>query len=220
MPDRNAPRPRNPDPRTRKSTGPTSGGSRDQRNPITIVSGLPRSGTSLMMQMLAAGGLPLLTDGQRAADPDNPRGYFELEAVKRTKQDPSWLAEAPGRAVKMVHLLLRDLPADRSYRVILMKRRLEEVVRSQQAMLDRTGKTGAPLPPEKLIAAFQSQYRRIETWLAGQDNFDVLYISYNELIADPAPAIAAVNAFLGGTLDEQAMRTVVDASLYRQRSEK
>ncbi|MDY7108813.1 MAG: sulfotransferase [Planctomycetota bacterium] len=186
---------------------------------ITIVSGLPRSGTSLMMQMLAAGGLPPLTDGQRAADPDNPKGYYELEAVKRTKHDPSWLDDAPGRVVKMVHLLLYDLPADRSYRIVFMKRDLEEVVRSQQAMLARTGQTGAQLPPEKLIAAFQSQYRKIETWLAQQDNFDLLSISYNDLIADPAPAIAALNAFLGGELDEQAMRNAVDAGLYRQRSD-
>jgi hypothetical protein len=117
----------------------------------------------------------------------------------------------------MVHLLLRDLPADRSYRVIFMKRRLEEVVRSQQAMLDRTGKTGAQMPPEKLIAAYESQYRRIEAWLAEQGNFEAIGVSYNELIADPALPIAAVNAFLGGDLDEQAMRNAVDASLYRQR---
>ena len=199
MPGNDAPNPRSP------------------REFITIVSGLPRSGTSLMMQMLAAGGLPPLTDGQRTADADNPRGYFELEAVKRTKEDPSWLDDAPGKVVKMVHLLLRDLPADRFYRVIFMKRRLEEVVRSQQAMLDRTGKTGAQMPPDKLIAAFESQYRRIEAWLAGQDNFEVIYIDYNELIADPAPSIGALSAFLGGDLDEAAMRSAVDASLYRQR---
>jgi hypothetical protein len=98
---------------------------------ITIVSGLPRTGTSLMMQMIHAGGIPALTDKVRASDEDNPKGYFELEAVKRTKKDDSWLAEAAGRVVKMVHLLLYDLPVNHQYRVVFMRRELREVVRSQ-----------------------------------------------------------------------------------------
>src|SRR5262245_41311102 len=106
---------------------------------VTVVSGLPRSGTSLMMQMLAAGGMAVLTDELRGPDPDNPRGYYEFEPVKRTRHDPSWLVGAPGKAVKLVHLLLYDLPAEYSYRVIFMKRRLSEVLASQRAMLDRQG---------------------------------------------------------------------------------
>ncbi len=183
----------------------------------TIVSGLPRSGTSLMMQMIHSGGLPALTDKVRAGDEDNPRGYFELEAVKKTKKDPSWLDETPGRVVKMVHLLLYDLPGDRSYRVVFMTRHLREVVRSQGVMLRRRGTTGADLTPEQLITAYKGQLARIRQWLDEQANFQVHYTSYNDLMADPSASVAAVNAFLGGGLDVDAMLRNVDPKLYRQR---
>ncbi len=183
----------------------------------TIVSGLPRSGTSLMMQMIHGGGLPALTDKVRAGDEDNPRGYYELEAVKKTKQDPSWLDETPGRVVKMVHLLLYDLPGDRSYRVVFMTRLLREVVRSQGVMLQRRGTTGADLTPEQLIKAYEGQLARIQRWLDEQPNFQVHYTSYNDLMADPSSAAAAVNDFLGGGLDVDAMLSNVDPKLYRQR---
>ncbi|MCK4871204.1 MAG: sulfotransferase domain-containing protein [Phycisphaerales bacterium] len=186
--------------------------------PITIVSGLPRSGTSLMMQLLDAGGIPVLADAIRAADDDNPKGYYEFEPVKKTKTDPSWLDQAPGKVVKMVHLLLYDLPADRSYHVVFVKRDLAEVVRSQRVMLDRRGQAGAKLPDEKLIAVFESQYRKIEAYLADRQNFHVLQVSYNDLMHDPSPEIDQLNAFLGGDLDTAAMRRVVDPALYRQRS--
>src|SRR5512135_2888827 len=122
---------------------------------VTIVSGLPRSGTSLMMQMLQAGGLSLLTDQRRTADKHNPRGYFEYEAVKQTGADVSWLEKAGGRAVKVIHLLLRHLPADRQYRVIFMLRDLREVVASQRAMLKDSGRTGALIPDDKLAGVFE-----------------------------------------------------------------
>jgi LPS sulfotransferase NodH len=185
---------------------------------ITIVSGLPRSGTSLMMQMLEGGGLKSLTDNVRASDEDNPRGYFELEAVKRTKQDPSWLDQAAGRVVKMVHVLLYDLPQDRAYRVLFMKRDLREVVRSQGVMLKRRGADGANLTDEQLISAYEGQLAKIESWLADQPGFDVLYISYNDLMADPARAATDVNRFLGGPLDEEQMLRHVDPALHRQRA--
>ncbi len=114
-----------------------------------------------MMQMLEAGGVPALTDHVRARDDDNPRGYFELEAVKRTKRDSAWLAASAGRAVKMVHLLLYDLPAERAYRVIFMRRNLEEVVRSQGRMLKRRGTRGAELSDEQLIMAYEDQLRKM-----------------------------------------------------------
>ncbi len=184
---------------------------------ITIVSGLPRSGTSLMMQMIDAGGLPALTDRLRTRDQDNPRGYFELEAVKRTKIDDSWLREASGRVVKMVHLLLYDLPPDRSYRVIFMRRELGEVVRSQAVMLQRRGTAGASLTDEQLVKAYEGQLAKIESWLQEQPNFTVNVVSYNDMMADPTPAAAAVNQFLGGGLDVAAMLGNIDPSLYRQR---
>ncbi len=185
---------------------------------IIIVSGLPRSGTSVMMQMVDSGGVPALTDEVRARDEDNPRGYYELEAVKRTSKDPSWLDEASGRVVKMVHLLLYDLPADRSYRVVFMKRTLTEVVRSQDVMLTRRGTTGANLSAEQLIRAYEGQLEKVESWLAGRANFDVHYVSYNQLMAEPAAAVEAVNGFLGGGLDTAGMLSVVDPALYRQRA--
>jgi len=184
---------------------------------ITIVSGLPRSGTSLMMQMIDAGGLSAITDRVRTSDQDNPRGYFELEAVKRTRTDGSWLSEAGGHVVKMVHLLLYDLPADRSYRVIFMRRDLGEVVRSQALMLRRRGTDGASLTDDQLMKAYEGQLAKIQSWLGGQPNFTVHLVSYNDLMADPAPAANAVNEFMGGGLDVAAMLQTIDPSLYRQR---
>lgn len=186
-------------------------------DPITIVSGLPRSGTSLMMQMLEAGGLPALTDGARAGDDDNPRGYYELEAAKRIKRGTAWLADAPGRVVKLVHALLEHLPGGHEYRVVFMRRDLREVVLSQRVMLERLGAEGANLTPEQLISAFQGQLRRVDAWLAERPHFSVLNVSYNELITDPAPVATAVNRFLGGGLDEAPMVACVDPALYRQR---
>jgi hypothetical protein len=184
---------------------------------ITVVSGLPRSGTSLMMQMLAAGGMPILSDGSRPPDEDNPRGYFELEAVKTTRQDSSWLAAASGKAVKIIHLLLYDLPSANTYRVLFLKRKLDEVLASQQVMLDRLHKKGASLPDAQLARVYQGQLDRLEQWLSGQTNFSVLYISYNDLILEPALACDRINHFLDGRLDAAALQKVVDPSLYRQR---
>lgn len=184
---------------------------------ITIVSGLPRSGTSMMMQMLEAGGVPPLTDALRHADADNPRGYYEFEPVKRTRQDPAWVADAPGRAIKVVHVLLRDLPADHDYRVILMRRRMAQVLASQQTMLQRQGRRGADLPPARLAEVFESQMRQTGQWLDAQPNFAVLPIDYGALIADPGPPTDQINTFLGGTLDVAAMRRAIDPELFRQR---
>jgi hypothetical protein len=189
-----------------------------ERDYVTVVSGLPRSGTSVMMQMLVAGGLAPLSDGARTADEDNPRGYLELEAVKRTRQDPSWLAAAAGKVVKVIHLLLRDLPADRQYRVIFLRRSVAEVVASQRAMLARSGRQGANLPDDKLAAVFEAQVRETEGWLARQPNFRLLAVEHRDLIQRPAEMARAVNEFLGGGLDEAAMAAVVDPALYRQRA--
>ena len=184
---------------------------------ITVVSGLPRSGTSLMMQVLDAGGLPPLTDAARTADEDHPRGYYEFEAVKRTKQDPTWLADAGGKAVKMVHLLLPDLPAGYTYRVVLMQRDLAEVLASQRKMLDRHGRRGAAMPDEQLAGLFRGQLARVKSWLAAQPNCTVLEVSYNDLVANPSAGAHAINSFLGGTLDETKMAAAIDPSLYRNR---
>lgn len=184
---------------------------------VTIVSGLPRSGTSLMMQMIAAGGIPPLTDEVRTADEDNPRGYYEYEPVKKTKEDPSWLEQARGKVVKMVYRLLHDLPKGYHYRVVFTLRKLEEVIASQNVMLQRRQKAGGGLSDEKLREVFAAEIDRTRQWLAEQPNFEVLYVDYNELIRDPAPQVARINEFLGGQLDTAAMAAAVDPTLYRQR---
>ena len=188
-----------------------------QRAFVTVVSGAPRSGTSMMMRMLAAGGLPPLTDGRRAPDRDNPHGYFEFEPVKRTREDPSWLADATGHAVKMVHVLLADLPADRSYRVILMRRRLDEVVASQRLMLERLGRDPGKLSDARKAEIFAAQLDETERRLRAQPNFACLAVDYNELVLDPRPPAESVSQFLGGGLDVLAMCAVVDPNLYRNR---
>lgn len=188
---------------------------------ITVVSGLPRSGTSLLMQTLAAGGVPPLTDDRRAPDDSNPRGYLELEVVKRLKADRSWLPEARGKAVKIIHLLLGDLAAasdgQQEFRVVMMRRPVEEVVASQRAMLARQGKAGAALPDAQLGKMFLDQLERVERLLATKPEFQVCTVQYPMLVADPAAETARINAFLGGGLDETAMAQAVDPALYRER---
>ena len=188
-----------------------------QQGYITIVSGLPRSGTSMMMQMLEAGGMPALTDGLRAADADNPAGYYELERGKKIRDDKSWLPSARGKAVKMIYALLYDLPAGYEYRVLMMRRNVDEVVASQARMLERTGRAGANLPPEKLKAVFTEHMTKVSTWLSTQPRFAVLDVDYNAMLTDPGPGIAAVNALLDARLDAQAMAAVVNPALYRNR---
>ena len=188
------------------------------RSFLTIVSGLPRSGTSLMMKMLEAGGMPVLVDNVREADVDNPRGYYEFEPVKQTKADATWVAGAVGKAVKMVYLLLLDLPAGYDYRVIFMRRNLDEVLASQKSMLGRLGKT-SPLDDARMAALFRDQLARFDAWAVSRPNFTLLDVSYNGMVTDPAPLAREVDRFLGGGLDVDAMTRVVDPSLYRNRSD-
>ena len=184
---------------------------------VVIVSGLPRSGTSMMMQMIEAGGVPVLSDAKRSADDDNPRGYYEYEPVKATRKDAAWVAAAVGKVVKVVHLLLMDLPVDHRYRVVFMRRPLEEVLASQAKMLQRQGQSGANLAPDRLAKAFGQQLDKVANWLTGQSNFDVLYVEHGQVLTDPQTQAARINQFLGGALDEAAMAAVADPALYRQR---
>ena len=184
---------------------------------VTVVSGLPRSGTSMMMMMVEAGGVPILTDQVRTADQENPRGYYEFEPVKKTRTDASWVARSVGKAVKVVHLLVHDLPAAYHYRVVLMRRDLDEVLASQKAMLGRQGRTGADLSPEKLAEIFRSQMDELIDWLAGQANFKVLEVTYGDVVDRPRQEAERVNELLGGGLDVDAMAAAVDPALHRQR---
>lgn len=171
----------------------------------------------MMMQMIDRGGIPALTDEIRQADEDNPKGYYEFEPVKRTKQDASWLEAANGKVVKMVYRLLYDLPHDREYRIVFMRRRLEEVIASQDLMLERSGKQGGALGQAQLLKTFAAELNKVYAWLAEQPNFKVLYVTYNDMVSEPAPLVNAINEFLGGGLDSAAMNKVVDPALYRQR---
>ncbi len=184
-------------------------------NEIVIVSGLPRSGTSLMCQMLDNGGIEVLTDSIRTPDTDNPRGYYELEKVKKIKSDASWLPEARGKAFKMVSQLLLDLPATEHYRVIFLKRDLEEILDSQEKMLARLGRAAAPR--DQIRPAFAAHLGRIFRWLGEQPHVALLNVDYQGLIERPAEMAEAVIAFIGGRADPSRMAASVDPTLYRNR---
>jgi hypothetical protein len=187
---------------------------------IVIVSGLPRSGTSLMMQMLAAAGIPPFTDGQRTADDDNPRGYFELEQVKRLKQDSGWLADARGKAVKVVSQHVFDLPATERYRIVFMQRDLDEVLASQETMIARNG--GKAAPRATMRTAFTAHLAKLDAWLAGQPHVSVLRVNYAALVAAPEAHAAALATFLDKVaehpIDQAAAAAAVDSRLYRNRA--
>jgi hypothetical protein len=184
---------------------------------VTVVSGLPRSGTSLMMQMLQAGGMQLLTDGQRTPDEHNPQGYFEHEGVKHSRNDSSWLEQAGGKVVKVIHLLLPHLPAGRNYRVIFMVRDLEEVITSQRVMLKQQGRAAATMTDGALADVFKKQLATARQWLAARSNFRVLYVNHRDVIEHPPVVAEQINLFLGGNLVVASMAGVVHPALYRQR---
>lgn len=188
----------------------------DPEETITIVSGLPRSGTSMMMQMLGAGGLECVTDKEREADTDNPRGYLEDERVKQLRRDASWLGEAKGKAIKIIAQLLRFLPAEWHYRVIFVEREIDEVLASQAKMLEHRDQKGGNLSDQRLKAVFTNQVRQVKIHLANQ-KIPTLYISHRDALGDPPGVASRANAFLGGALNESAMIGVVDPKLYRQR---
>jgi hypothetical protein len=185
---------------------------------VTVVSGLPRSGTSMMMKMLAAGGKTLMSDGIRRADEDNPGGYFECEKVKKLKVDNTWLAQAAGKAVKVVSRLLNDLPADCAYQVIFMQRNLDEILASQAQMLRRLGQPAGDADDREMRDLFIGHLRDVENWLSQQSRFSVLYINYNQILVEPRVQSLAVKRFLGGELNVDQMAAVVDEGLYRQRA--
>ncbi len=186
---------------------------------ITVVSGLPRSGTSMMVKMLAAGGIEPLTDGLREADDDNPNGYFELERVKKLREgDTAWLKAAPGKSIKVISALLEYLPQGYQYRVLFMQRNLGEVLASQRQMLLNRGEASDPASDEQMARRYLSHLEEVDAWLKTRRDIDALYVPYNRMVQDPLPYIQQVNAFLGGKLDVEAMARVVDPKLYRKRS--
>lgn len=185
---------------------------------VTIVSGLPRSGTSMMMQMLDAGGIEPLTDEIRTADVSNPKGYYEFERVKQLpKGDYEWLDEANGKAVKVISALLTDLPPLYDYKIIFVQREIEEVLRSQTKMLIKDGKPTDQISDEELAELYRQHLQSVKTWVGSQDNIEIHYTSYNDLLTAPEAPLQAINRFLDKRLNVEQMLRVIDASLYRNR---
>ena len=192
----------------------------NQGEPIIVVSGLPRSGTSMMMRMLEAGGVGILSDQQRGADIDNPKGYFELERIKHLEKeiDKSYLREGRGKAVKAISFLIKELPDDNDYRVIFMRRDLDEVISSQEKMIARLDQGDTSAQSESMKEAYRNDIVRTRLLCKNRPNFELIEVHYKAAVEDPAHASRAVNEFLGGGLDEAAMRAAIDAALYRNRS--
>ena len=170
-----------------------------------------------MMQMLVAGGMTAVSDGERQADADNPKGYLEWERIKQLPKDPSLIADAEGKVVKVISQLLLSLPAGHEYRVIFMQRPLPEVMASQEEMLRRRGTHDPSVDTTAVVNAFRDHLYKVHSWLSAQPNVKVLRLPYHQVLQDPAGAAASIAAFLGATLDVEAMARQVDATLYRQR---
>jgi predicted ATPase len=185
---------------------------------IIIVSGLPRSGTSMMMKMLAEGGLPTVVDSLRQADEDNPNGYFEIEASKSLKDgEKKWLYDAQGKVVKVISYLLEFLPDDLSYDIIFMEREISEVLASQRKMLQRRNETSA-LSDAEMEAQFREHLRAVKYWTARKSNMRILFVKYSEMVKAPENLCRSIADFLELPLNLEAMQSVPSQSLYRNRS--
>ena len=190
----------------------------ENKDYIIVVSGLPRSGTSMMMKMLEAGGQPIMTDHLREADANNPNGYYEFERVKELPNgDHGWLPEAGGKVVKIVTGLIMELPSDYKYKVIFMQRAMKEVLSSQKKMLGRLGKEDDRVEDDKMKKIYQEHLKQVNAWIAKQPNIEVLYVNYNTMLGAPLESLQKVNEFLGGEMDVNVMAGVVNKELYRER---
>ena len=188
--------------------------------PVIVVSGLPRSGTSMAMQMLEAAGVPVMTDGVREAGEDNPRGYYEDERVKdlhRDEVDRSWVRDARGKAVKIISFLLKDLPDTNNYKVIFMKRALPEVLASQKKMLERRNEKDES-GDERMLELWENHLWRAAYLLKHAAHFETLEVAYSDVIADPLREARRIRDFLGLNAAPETMAAAVDGSLYRNRA--
>lgn len=195
---------------------------RGNEKAIVVVSGLPRSGTSLMMKMLEAGGVPLVVDNLRQADIDNPNGYYELESVKALdKGDVGWLVDAQGSAVKVISALLVHLPPIYTYRVIFMQRSMQEVLASQRRMLIHRNLPADSEDESRLAALYTRHLQKVQGWMAQQPSFSSLTVDYSRLLSSEANADAAIDEivdFLQRPLNTEKMRQAINPSLYRNRA--
>ena len=185
---------------------------------LVVVSGLPRSGTSMMMKMLEAGGISPLQDNIRTADEDNPKGYYEFERVKKLPNDTAWMPEAVGKAVKIIALLLTKLPLKGyRYKVLFMRRDIEEIMKSQKQMLIRRGESPDKISDEEMITTYNRHLSEVLSFLEANSCFTVFFVNYNDLMRDPEDWVPRIAAFLGKEMDVEAMKAVVDPNLYRNR---
>jgi hypothetical protein len=187
--------------------------------PVVIVSGLPRSGTSMVMRMLQAGGLPICTDHERCADEDNPQGYFEHERVKDLEKEPdkSWIRQCRGKALKVISHLVTALPDENFYRIILARRDLQEVVASQNIMLARRGQPN-PVADAEAVELYRKHLLHVAMHIDGRPNMELLTIQHREALQDPLRCAQCIQRFVGRRLDTAAMARAVDARLYRNRA--
>jgi hypothetical protein len=188
--------------------------------PIVVVSGLPRSGTSMLMKMLEAGGLEVIQDGIRTADDDNPKGYYEHERVKDLAQeaDKSWLSDARGKTIKVISHLLKQLPADNNYHVVFIRREMSEVLASQGKMLDRRGEEDST-DDAQMSELFEADIWRARYLLNNAPHFEFVELHYADILKDAHAAAQQIQALLGRELDTEKMASVVDHQLYRNRAE-
>ncbi len=187
--------------------------------PIIVISGLPRSGTSMAMKMVNAAGFEAVQDGIRTADEDNPKGYYELERVKDLDKPGSkaWLREYRGKVIKVISFLLRDLPYDNDYRIIFMHRKLEEVLASQQKMLDRRGEENET-DDGRMREIYLDHLGKVQNLMTARDNFEALDIHYSDVLSDPETQAKRMAEFLGRPDKARAMAEQVDPNLYRNRA--
>jgi len=185
---------------------------------IYVVSGLPRSGTSMMMKMLETGGIPLITDNERTADDDNPKGYYEFEPVKKMSEgDVAWVKDAPGKVVKVISYLLQYLPPGYEYKVIFMRRAMPEILASQKKMLINRGEPTDKVSDEELAVLYEKHLEKTFNWLNQQKNFTYMEVDYNQMLKNPGSLLPQLKVFLGNDLNFEKMVDVVDLKLYRQR---
>jgi hypothetical protein len=189
-----------------------------KKQKIVVVSGLPRSGTSMMMKMLAAGGLSIVTDNEREADDDNPNGYFEIESSKRLKDgEVDWIYHAQGKAVKVISYLLEFLPEDLTYDIIFMNREISEILASQKKMLHRRNEESS-ISDDEMGEQFRSHVKAVKYWVPRKPNMRVMYVNYTDMVGEPESLCAPIVEFLGLPLNIDAMRSVPNKELYRNRS--
>lgn len=184
---------------------------------VNIVSGLPRSGTSLMMKMLEAGGIDVLVDNIREADVDNPKGYYEYERVKKLPEDTQWLPLAKGKVVKVLAELIKHLPEGYNYRIVFMMRDLDEIIDSQRKMIIRRGEDPDAVPDQEMRILLRTYLKNLKIHVRKQDNMEACFISYNDLMSDPEMSIDEINDLFNGELDKKAMHRSIDTDLYRNR---